>query len=113
MPDREKPPRLDEPYERLQWARERAGCDSPTEAARRKGWNENTYRSHENGQRGLSKKAAAKYAKAYKIPVDWLLYGEDAMTPPVDPELTNLLENLTDEQREALKNLIRPWVRAA
>src|SRR5215211_1487530 len=101
---RETAPRLDDPDERLRWARERARFKEATEAARRFGWNENTYRSHENGQRGISKKAAAKYARAFKIPVGWLLYGEGLMTPPLDPELVMLWDNLTQAQR---KHLIR------
>lgn len=47
-----------------------------TDAARRHHWNENTYRSHENGTRPLSKSAAANYAKAFKVAAGWLLYGE-------------------------------------
>jgi DNA-binding XRE family transcriptional regulator len=95
-------PRLDEPDERLVWARERAGYKTATDAARRFHWNENTYRSHENGQRGISKKAAAKYARAFKMPVEWLLFGEGAMIAPVDPELISLWDNLTDVQRRDL-----------
>jgi hypothetical protein len=65
-----------EPYERLAIAREGSKLGSATAAARRFHWNENTYRSHENGTRDLSKKAAEKYAKAFKVSVGWLLYGE-------------------------------------
>jgi len=65
-----------DPHERLGWARKRRGFASATEAARRHHWNENTYRSHENGMRALSRWAATKYAKAFRVPSGWLLYGE-------------------------------------
>src|SRR5262245_45435316 len=64
------------PHQRLVRARERLGFKGPTDAARRFHWNVNTYRSHENGARELSKKAAAQYGKAFKVPPGWLLYGE-------------------------------------
>lgn len=105
MPQQRFPPnapQLDEPYQRLAWARDRAKFETASEAARRYHWNENTYRSHENGQRGISKKAAAKYAQAFKIPVEWLLYGEGSMNPPIDPELKSLWDNFTETQRRHL-----------
>jgi hypothetical protein len=115
MADRtnEKPPRLDDPDERLKWARERAGLKDATAAANKFGWNENTYRSHENGNRPISKKAAAKYAKMLKVPVGWLLFGEGSMTPPVDPELNTLWHNLDPEQQKAVRQLMRQMGRAA
>lgn len=64
------------PHERLQTIRRTRGFETATDAARRFHWNANTYRSHENDSRPLSKKAAAAYAKAFKCPVGWLLYGE-------------------------------------
>lgn len=45
------------------------------------GWNPNTYKSHENGIRPISKKAAEKYARGYNVSVGWLLFGEGA--PPI------------------------------
>ena len=109
--DVDRVPRLDDPDERLIWARKRQGYTDATAAARRFGWNENTYRSHENGQRPISKKAAAKYAKALKVPVGWLLFGEGSMTPPVDPELKSLWENLNTAQRRAIRELMRQMVK--
>jgi hypothetical protein len=67
---------MSEPYERLQFARERAGFDTPTEAAIYFGFNVVTYRSHENGTRGIRREAAQRYAKAFKVPAGWLLTGE-------------------------------------
>jgi phage repressor protein C with HTH and peptisase S24 domain len=65
-----------EPFERLQAARENAGFENATDAARSFGWNENTYRSHENGERGLRPAIAARYADAFRTTAAWLLTGE-------------------------------------
>ncbi|RAI33737.1 hypothetical protein CH340_11355 [Rhodoplanes serenus] len=64
------------PGQRLSQARQRAGFESATDAARRFHWNENTYRSHENGARDVSRKAAERYGKAFKVSSGWILYGE-------------------------------------
>ena len=69
---------MTEANERLQAARLRAGFETATDAARAFGWNENTYRSHENGERGLKKEVAYRYAKALRISVGWLLTGDGA-----------------------------------
>lgn len=67
---------MQDPRDRLKWARLQRGFKTATDAAKRFSWNENTYRSHENGVRPISKKAAANYARAFRVPVGWLLYGE-------------------------------------
>jgi phage repressor protein C with HTH and peptisase S24 domain len=67
---------MEEPFERLQAAREKAGFDNATDAARAFGWNENTYRSHENGERGLRPVVAERYAKAFRTTTAWLLTGD-------------------------------------
>lgn len=105
--DPENPPNLDEPHLRLQWLRVRAGFSDATAAARRHHWNINTYRSHENGIRAISRKAAATYAKAFKVTAGWILYGEGAMTSPIDPELVTIWETLTEPQRRQAKRLLR------
>lgn len=66
---------MPEPFERLQEARRKAKYESPTDAARAFGWNEVTYRAHESGLRGLRRDTALRYAKAFKVPAEWLLYG--------------------------------------
>ncbi|WWT39878.1 LexA-like protein [Microcystis phage Mwe-JY08] len=71
---------MEEIFERLQKARRRAGYEDATAAARARGWNENTYRSHENGARGLKPDVARQYAKAFKVSPGWLLTGDG----PVD-----------------------------
>lgn len=67
---------MTEPSERLRQIRKARGIDTAAEAARRFGWSEDTYKSHENGIRAISKKAAAKYAAGYKVTQGWLLFGE-------------------------------------
>ena len=66
--------------DRLQYVRKKAGFESATEAAESYGWNVNTYRSHENGARGLRFEALSRYARAFNASVTWLLTGAGAET---------------------------------
>lgn len=61
--------------ERLKWAREQAGYGKPADAARAMGVSLPTYYGHENGTRGLTRGAAAKYALRFHVTIDWLLEG--------------------------------------
>jgi phage repressor protein C with HTH and peptisase S24 domain len=72
---------MEEPYQRLQIARQKAGFENATDAARTFGWNENTYRSHENGERGLKLAVAERYARAFTTTAAWLLTGESVQQP--------------------------------
>lgn len=65
---------MTDPATKLRQLRIAAGFESAAAAARRYGWPLNTYKSHENGMRPISKKAAVKYANAYKVLAGWLLY---------------------------------------
>lgn len=65
------------PNDRLRKARIRAGFETPADAARRFGWNENTYKSHENGARGFKRDGAVEYARAFRVSPSWLLLGGD------------------------------------
>lgn len=65
---------MTDPATKLRQLRIASGYKTIAEAAARHGWNVNTYKSHENGMRPISKKAAAKYANAYKVLPGWLLY---------------------------------------
>lgn len=65
-----------EPKDRLEQARKKAGYETASDAARAYGWTEPTYLSHENGARGIRPAVAKQYAKAFKVPAEWLLYGE-------------------------------------
>lgn len=61
---------------RLKVAREKAGYESAEAAANAFGWSSVTYRSHENGIRGIKNAVATKYARAFKTTPEWLLYGK-------------------------------------
>ena len=67
-----------EPHERLKQARLKRGYTTAREAAIAFGWNINTYSSHENGNRPLSRQAAERYARPIGVSAGWLLYGEKA-----------------------------------
>lgn len=64
-----------EPAVRLQKAREERGFERAIDAAQFFGWNYDTYIQHENGTRGITR-AAAKYARAFRVSEAWLLTGE-------------------------------------
>ncbi|PRX09997.1 UNVERIFIED_ORG: SOS-response transcriptional repressor LexA [Martelella mediterranea] len=72
------------PAIRLQQARERRGFKSAKAAAEYFGWSVATYIQHENGQRGLVR-AAARYAKAFRISEGWLLTGDGDAPGPAIP----------------------------
>lgn len=61
--------------ERLRKARVTAGFASPADAVEAFGWNANTYKSHENGVRGLTEKMASRYGTAFNVDPSWLLWG--------------------------------------
>lgn len=74
---------LDTQGQRLQWAREHAGFDHPSDAAAALGMTgsaASTYFGHENGSRGLSK-AGARYAEFFRVNYEWLMRGKGAPTP--------------------------------
>ncbi len=74
-----------EPAIRLQQARERAGFDSALAATKRFNWKYETYAQHENGTRGITR-AAAKYATAFRVTREWLLFGVEAPAPDDRPQ---------------------------
>lgn len=51
--------------DRLRALRIKKGFANPIDAARAYGWNEHTYKAHENGLRGIRPDAARKYAAAF------------------------------------------------
>ena len=61
--------------ERLRIARLRAGFTTGKEAAEAMGFPVSTYLAHENGSRGYPAGKAATYARKFKVPEVWLLYG--------------------------------------
>lgn len=74
-----------DPHSRLRWARAHANFATAKAAAVRHGWNINTYRSHENGNRGFDASDSEQYAKAFGVKAQWLTYGRFEDAPPSLP----------------------------
>lgn len=68
---------------RLVTARLRHGLETAAEAADRLGVPYGTYSCHENGSRGFTKASAKRYARAYKVRLEWLQDGTGS--PDMDP----------------------------
>lgn len=66
---------MSDPAERLRTARLRAGYETGKDAAIALGVKVSTYLGHENGSRGITTKKAEHYARRFKVPEQWLLYG--------------------------------------
>jgi hypothetical protein len=60
---------------RLRQARLAAGFDSAMSAAQHFGWSYTTYASHERGARSIGHDAITRYARALRVPGEWLAYG--------------------------------------
>lgn len=65
-------------HERIRKAREQAGFETAADACRRFGWQLDTYRSHENGNRGVRLPTIKAYAKAFRVPEQWIISGENS-----------------------------------
>jgi SOS-response transcriptional repressor LexA len=70
--------------DRLRELRLNKGFENAADAARAFGWNEHTYKSHENGLRGIRPDAARKYASAYGSTPAYILVGNNHNTPVVN-----------------------------
>jgi phage repressor protein C with HTH and peptisase S24 domain len=71
-------PYMSEPHERLQEARRAAGYADAASAARAMGLRAETYHTHENGGRGLSR-IGERYARFFQVNLEWLLTGRGDM----------------------------------
>lgn len=100
------------PKDRLKYARLKAGYKTPADAARSvRELNKNTLTSHENGNRELSRQAAEKYGRIFGVTPGWLLYGDNVIDNEIISEIIELLRNANDQQRKALLNMIRSFLR--
>lgn len=74
---------------RLLEARKAAGYGGVKSASAAGGWNVNKYKAHESGRNGFGISDAKRYAKAYKVSLNWLFFGiglpEDIDTEIVTP----------------------------
>lgn len=93
--------------DRLRQAREMAGLGSAADAARRLGMDYPTYAAHENGTRGFNKDQAAKYARAFRINILWLLYG---LGTPGGVGLEQQVLELPPEKRKQFYDFLK-WLR--
>jgi SOS-response transcriptional repressor LexA len=65
---------------RLKNARKRSGYPSAKAAAEAMGVPVATYIQHENGGRGFPADRAERYARFYRVPPEWLLFGKGSVT---------------------------------
>lgn len=63
---------MGERHDRLRQARIAAGFERASDAAARFGWNENTFKSNENGNAPFSFRKAKEYAAAFGVRAEWL-----------------------------------------
>lgn len=91
------------PGDRLKQAREAAGFDHASEAARALRIPVPTYLAHESGERGIQRQAE-RYAAFFRVSLDWLLTGRGAAKGR--PRVQELYDGLPpDKQAEALRFL--------
>ncbi len=99
--------RLDSPFERLAWARERAGFTDKAEFARSLGVNTTTYRAYESGQNGFSR-LAGKFAKKLGVSAEWLLEGgplPEGPAPNREPDVPPARQATEDDGTVELQRL--------
>ena len=88
---------------RLKEARERAGYESATDAAKDLGVSKDTYIQHESGIRGF-KARAEDYAAKLKVSPEWLLWGKPS--PGRMAEIQNLLGAIPEQRRALAEDLV-------
>lgn len=81
---------MKEASDRLRELRIRRGYSTAAEAAKAFGWNEHTYKSHENGIRGIKTDAARKYASAFGSTPGFILTGGGRGDSPVINQIAHL-----------------------
>lgn len=99
------------PSARLREARLMRGFASAADAARRFGWPVSTYRSDENGTRGLSSSDVMMYARAFGVAPEWLLGIEKEPTTEGVPVIADAAvgvwrDKSLDEERNKNRRLI-------
>jgi DNA-binding XRE family transcriptional regulator len=69
------------PYDRLRQAREGAGYRTADAFAKAHDLSDSTYRSHENGARGLTVAVGRHYGELLGVPWTWIMTGEAPLGP--------------------------------
>lgn len=98
--------------ERLTEARKRAGFTSALEAADAMGIKYPTYAGHENGTTGLRLEVAERYAKKFKVSLDWLATGRGAGPNGTDPnfqELASIWPQMSEAAQKAIIDTARAF----
>ena len=88
---------------RLKEARERAGYESATDAAKDLGVSKDTYIQHESGIRGF-KGRAEDYAAKFKVSPEWLLWGKASAGRMA--EIQELLGAIPEQRRNLAEELV-------
>lgn len=102
------------PSERLRAARLESGFATATEACKHFGWKQPTYAGHENGLRGFKRKDAEKYADAFSVTPEWLLFGKRDRSFEQQPSVSRAFSEPdvtafhppTDRSRTALMHIL-------
>ena len=92
-------------HERLKQARTKAGYEHAQDAAEAFGWNPVTYRAHEAGDRGIRKPVAEKYARAFRVPFEWLYLGKGTSDNET-AEIVNIWDRIPDRDKESARRML-------
>lgn len=97
--------------DRLQQARKAAGYEKASDAIEAFGFSQFTYYQHENGTREPGKPLLDRYAKAYKVSIDWLMRGIGEMRPaandPDTADVVNIMGKLDERRRREIADFAR------
>jgi transcriptional regulator with XRE-family HTH domain len=92
---------MTDPNERLIQARKMAGFSTAQEAADSLGVKYPTYAGHENGTTGMRAPVAEKYAKKFRVSIDWLLTGKGKGPSPETITAETPIEQAKKQLEEA------------
>lgn len=97
-------------HDRLKQARIDAGYETAQDAADAYGWNAVTYRAHEAGDRGIKKSVAERYAKAFRVPFEWLFLGRGTRNAE-SAEIIDIWDRIPDRERAAARLMLESLAR--
>jgi len=85
MTDYDKIRERGERGERLKLARLRANTGGVKATADKFGWDRNAYKAHDSGRNGFDPATAIKYAKAFGVSANWLMFGTGSIDDDYEP----------------------------
>ena len=97
-------------HDRLKQARIDAGYEHAQDAAEAFGWTAVTYRSHEAGDRGIRKSVAERYARAFRVPFEWLYLGKGTKDTEA-AEIVNIWDRILPEDRPSARRMLESLAR--